>query len=183
MGAFHILPLELQHSLFTVSIKDATKTRAATYKSLFEQQETKRRREKLARENKIVAAKEEYIIALYYHETFSFDACWKIANQVDREIESLCNVSAKLGALKEKIHIHGLGFGLCGLHTAWSYKVTVKMPKSPAVYFKIITKEETSRPIPNKPPTHLPSQNHVSTLGTLSNHVIVMYRSCSENDH
>ena len=71
-----MLPLELQHSLFTVSIKYATKTRAATYKSLFEQQETKRRQEELARENKIVAAKEEYIIALYYHETFAFDACW-----------------------------------------------------------------------------------------------------------
>ena len=81
------------------------------------------------------------------------------------------------------MQIHVLEFGLCDIHTAWSYKATMKSPKSLAVYLRTITKEETSRPIPNEPPTNLPSRNHVSTLGTLSNHVIVMYPSCSENDH
>ena len=75
-----MLPLELQHSLFTVSIKDAPKTRAATQKYLFEQQETKRRWEDHARENKIVATNEEYILALYYHGKNAFGVCWKVAN-------------------------------------------------------------------------------------------------------
>ena len=48
---------------------------------------------------------------------------------------------------------------------------------------KNIIKEETSNPILNKPPTNLPSRNHVPTLGTLFKHVIAMDRSRSENDH
>ena len=58
----------------------------------------------------------------------------------------------------------------------------MKSPESLAAHFKIIIKEETSRPIPNKPPTNFPSRKYVPTLGKFSKHVIAMDRSRSEND-
>ena len=166
-----------------MSIKDAPKTRAATEKALFEQWETKRRRGEIAREKKIGAAKEEYILALYYHEKHASAACWKTINQVDQELERLHSVSAKLKALKEQIRIRVVGFGWSDLHTTWSYKGTVKSPESLAAHLKTIIEEEASRSIPNEPPTNLPSRKHVPTLGTLTKHVIAMDQSRSENDH
>ena len=61
--------------------------------------------------------------------------------------------------------------------------VTVNSPESLASHLKNIIKEETSRPIPNKPPTNFPSRKYVPTLGKFSKHVIAMDRSLSENNH
>ena len=97
-------------------------------------------------------------------------------NQVDRGLEKIHSVSVKLNALKEQIRIRVLGFGWYDIHTTWLYTLAVKSPKSLAVHLKTIIKEETSHPITNEPPSNLPSQKHVTTLGTFSKHVIVMDR-------
>ena len=62
------------------------------------------------------------------------------------------------------------------VNTTWLYTLAVKSPESLAVHLKTIIKEETSHPITNEPPSNLPSQKHVTTLGTFSKHVIVMDR-------
>ena len=183
IGSFHMLPFELQQSMFTVSIKYVPKPRVDMEKVLFGQQGKKQRWEDFAREKKIIASKDDYIIALYYHENFASAACWKTVNQVDQEIERLHSVSSKLNAMKEQIRIRFLGFLWCCLYTTWSYKGTVKSPESLAGHLKNIIKEETSRPIPNKPLTNLTSQKHVPTFCTFYKHVIAMDCSRSKKYH
>ena len=182
LGEFHKLPHELQQSLLSMAIKHAPKLRSETKKALFEQRESKRKRVEQLQEKQLKSAEEEYVLALYYHDKYDSEACWKTAAKVDEQLEQLRSNTAKLNALKEQIRIRVVGFGWTEFHITWSTKRVARTPDMLADHLKTILKAEASRPIPRDPPANLPTRKDVSTLGTLSKDVAAMDQARSEND-
>ena len=74
-------------------------------------------------------------------------------------------------------------FGWEDLSITWSSKVIAKLPDSLAEHLKFMISQEASCNIPDTPPTNLPMCKPLLILGKLSKDVILMDKSCSENDH
>ena len=87
LSEFHTLPHELQQSLLSMAIKHAPKLRSETEQALFEQRESKRKLGGQLQEKQLKSAEEEYVIALYYHDKYDSEACWKTAAKVDEQLE------------------------------------------------------------------------------------------------
>ena len=68
-----------------------------------EQRAEKERKEELSKRYSLDSATESCIDAIYYHEMYHSDACWRTNREVDRESKKLTSKSAKLNGLKENI--------------------------------------------------------------------------------
>ena len=67
-------------------------------------------------------ATESFIDAIYYHEMYNSEACWRVNRDVDRGLKKLKSNTAKINALKENIRMRVLGLGWIDLSTPWSKK-------------------------------------------------------------
>ena len=68
-------------------------------------------------ENSLEKASEEYIDAVYYHQMYSSEACWKNHPKVvTSELGKLSSESTKYYAIKENIMIWVKGFALIGVN-------------------------------------------------------------------
>ena len=74
----------------------------------------------LTREKVFKHAKDELIEALIYHNMRSSDACWKTIGAVTERLKNIQYKKDKLGALRDSIQIHYLGFGWDECKTRWS---------------------------------------------------------------
>ena len=111
-------------------------------------------------------ASESYIDAIYYHEMFHSNACWKTSSMVDRELKKIRSKSAKLNALKENIRMRVLGLGWKDLATPWSRDSRELTPDQLTDHLKKIISYQRTRGIPKNPPVDLPRQKMLPTLGT-----------------
>ena len=111
-------------------------------------------------------ATESFIDAIYYHEMYNSEACWRVNRDVDRGLKNLKSNTAKINALKENIRMRVLGLGWTDLSTPWSKNGEYLTTKQLADHLKMIIKHQRTRNIPLKPPIHLPKRKELQTLGT-----------------
>ena len=111
-------------------------------------------------------ASESYIDAIYYHEMFHFNACWKTSSMVDRELKKIRSKSAKLNALKENIRIRVLGLGWKDLATPWSRDSRELTPDKLIDHLKNIISYQRTRGMPKDPPVDFPKRKMLPTLGS-----------------
>ena len=168
-GLFHMLSNEMRTALLLVARRDAEKVQKFDTQALDKQRDEKEKKEQIKLKYNMDCATESFIDAIYYHEMYNSEACWRVSRDVDRGLKKLKSNTAKINALKENIRMRVLGLGWRDLSTPWSKNGEYLTTKQLADHLKMIIKHQRTQKIPLKPPIHLPKRKELPTLGTKTN--------------
>ena len=101
LGSFHQLDTELQESLIEAGRSYKSKMRRYFDDALAAQGAARRRKEEIALEKKCADVREEYIVAIYFHEQMSSPRCWRTQERADFFYKALKSETARLRAVKD----------------------------------------------------------------------------------
>ena len=175
-GMFHQFDAILKAAIVQVGMKDAPRTHAENNEAIELQQKAKQMREEIKKEKNMEKATEEFIKALYYHQMYDLDACWKgSVTRVTKGLKRLTSETAKYNALKENIMIRVKGFGWEWARHTWTKNKRKYTVNELAKWLKFIMTEEKKAEInatmPTGPPTSVPKRKENSILGTQCDYV------------
>ena len=108
-------------------------------------------------------AAELYIDAIYYHEMFHLDACWKTSGMVNRDLKKIRSKSAKQNAFMETVRMRALGLGWNCIATPWSRDSKELTPDQLTSHLKKIISYQRTRRIPKHPPVKFPTRKSIPT--------------------
>jgi hypothetical protein len=120
IGIFHWLPEELTDSLIVTGRRHGKATRRDFNRMLRLQEEKSEQKEKLAREKKLKASKDDFMNASYLHQQYNSPHCSMTASKAFREFDKLTTNAARYRYLKEQILIHYVGRGWEEAYHPWS---------------------------------------------------------------
>ena len=155
----------MREAIVLVAMQDAPKTHVQNKANLELQAKARKKKEDMFWEMSLEKASEEYIDAVYYHQMYSSEACWKNHPKVvTSELGKLSSESTKYYASKENIMIQVKAFGWNWCKHPWSkdgYKYSIfKL----AQHLQYIIREEKSIEIPSEPPLHVPPKTRVGSI-------------------
>ena len=111
IGIFHRLPEELTNSLIVTGQRHGKATRRDFNRRLRLQEEKSEQKEKLAREKKLKASKDDFMNESYLHQQYNSSRCSMTAPQAFWGFDKLMTNAARYRYLKEQILIRYVGLG------------------------------------------------------------------------
>ena len=129
----------------------------------------RRRKEQILLDKKYASAKEEHIVALYFHEQYHSPRCWKTVREAKQIYNILKSESARLAAVKEQILIRYLGLGWAKAHHPWSRDgETFTSDTLFKHLLNVVIPLRNELDVPPEPPLNVPDLPDVTNLGTVS---------------
>ena len=127
----------------------------------------RRRKEEIALEAKCADVREEYIVAIYFHEQMSSPRCWRTQERADFFYKALKSETARLRAVKEQILIRYLGCGWDEAYHPWSEGGKTFTSSYLFKFLKetVIPLEEIKGGVPGEPRLSLPLPPKMGKMG------------------
>ena len=174
IGLFHRLPEELTDSLI-VTVRHAKATQRDFNRKLRMQEEKFEQKEKLAKEKKLKASKQDFMNASYLHRQYTSPCCSRTVAKAMREFDQLKTNAARYRYLKEQILIRYVGLGWEEAYHPWSKGGYIYTPNELLRHFTmVVIPLQRTKSVPEHPPINLPTRPFLLTLGTKASDIVDM---------
>jgi len=175
LGLFHQLPEELTDSLIVTGKRHAKATRQDFNRKLRMQEEKSEQKEKLAKEKKLAASKQDFLNASYLHQQYTSPRCSTTVAEAMREFDNLKTNAARYRYLKEQILIRYVGLGWEEAYHPWSKGGYIYTPNELLRHLTmVVIPLQRTKSVPKHPPMNLPTRPSLPTLGTKASDIIDM---------
>ena len=175
IGIFHRLPEELTDSLIITGRRHSKATRRDFNRRLRLQEEKSEQKEKLAKEKKLKASREDFMNASYFHQQYNSPCCSMTAPQAFREFDKLTTNAARYQYLKEQILIRYVGLGWEEAYHPWSKGGYIYTPNELLQHLTmVVIPLQRTLKVPEHPPMNLPTRPSLPTLGTKASDIVDM---------
>ena len=184
MGLFHELPCELTDSLIAVCKKNAKQVRRTFNDSLKRQAAARELKQKTLRDNKINAAQEGLMDALYLHQQYDSPRCWRTEEQALENFEGMKFKKDRMSSIKEQILIRYLGLGWIEAHHPWSKKGHGTFSPTELLdhFVKVVLPLADIKEVTNEPPLELPGLPNICRIGTRAQDCIELEDALNSED-
>ena len=175
LDLFHQLPEELTDSLIVMGKRHAKATRRDFNRKLRMQEEKSEQKEKLAKEKKLAASKQDFLNASYLHQQYTSPRCSTTVAEAMREFDNLKTNAARYRYLKEQILIRYVGLGWEEAYHPWSKGGYIYTPNELLRHLTmVVIPLQRTKSVPKHPPMNLPTRPSLPTLGTKASDIIDM---------
>ena len=162
-------------SLIVTGKRHAKATRQDFNRKLRMQEEKSEQKEKLAKEKKLAASKQDYLNASYLHQQYTSPRCSTTVAEAMREFDNLKTNAARYRYLKEQILIRYVGLGWHEAYHPWSKGGYIYTPNELLWHFTMVAIPlQRTKSVPKHPPMNLPTRPSLPTLGTKASDIIDM---------